>query len=195
MITVLCHVGKRRRLSVTYVTPDSNFRFSAALHHPNFWKNFLEAADALRLIAELGWPIPPSFEDTLIHALTNLTATTPSIVDHTLCAILRELGEHMSIPSYVECCIHVCTKHTDALILIADRHANDSRKVDNSVLLAVPQFVSKVLEGCPSLIEVVQHNPDKIQAHSAHGCPQKLKLPENIDKLSNLQKVCGRTPK
>ena len=128
---------------------DSNFRLSAALHHPNFWKNFLEAADALRLIAELGWPIPPSFEDTLIHALTNLTATTPSIVDHTLCAILRELGEHMSIPSYVECCIHVCTKHTDALMVIAERHANDSRKVDNSVLLAVPQFVSKVLEGCP----------------------------------------------
>ena len=129
---------------------------SAALNHPNFWKNYLESADALRLMTELGWPIPPSFEDTLIHAFTNLTATTPSIVEHTLCAILKALGDHLSTPSYADCCVQLCIKHSDSLLTIAERHANELRKIDSSIILAVPQFVSKTLTSCPSLVEVIQ---------------------------------------
>jgi len=137
------------------------FYRSAALNHPNFWKNYLESADALRLITELGWPIPHLFEDTLIHAFTNLTATTPSIVEHTLCAILRALGEHLSTPLYAECCVQLCLKHTDALLAIAERQTNASIKVDNSTQLAVSAFVLNVMTNCPSFVEVIQE-PDCI---------------------------------
>ncbi len=138
----------------------TELHLSAALNHPNFWKNYLESADALRLITELGWPIPPSFEDTLIHAFTNLTATTPSIVEHTLCAILKAIGEHLSTPLYTECCVQLCMKHTDALLMIAERHANESKKLDSGIFLTVPQFVSNVLMSCPSLVEVMQERND-----------------------------------
>lgn len=132
----------------------SNFVDSAALNHPNFWKNYLEAADAIRLIVELGWPIPPSFEDTLIHVFSHFTSTTPSIVEHTRCAILRALGGHMSTTSYMECCVQLCLKHAGALLTIAERHTSDSKKVDSSISLAVPNFVSNLLACCPLLVEV-----------------------------------------
>ncbi len=136
------------------------FLCSAALNHPNFGKNYLESADALRLITELGWPIPPSFEDILIHAFTNLTATTPSIIEHTLCAILKAIGQHISTLLYSECCVQLCIKHTDALLMIAERHANEPKKLDSGIFRVVPQFVSNVLTGCPSLFEVTQAQND-----------------------------------
>ena len=127
---------------------------SAALNHPNFWKNYLESTDAIRLIIELGWPIPPSFEDTLIHVLSNFTSATPAIIEHTLCAILRALGGHLSITLYMECCLQLCLKHAGALLTIAQRHAAESRKADNCISLAVPNFVSNLLTSCPAFVEV-----------------------------------------
>ena len=141
-------------LPASIFSTKSNFVDSAALNHPNFWKNYLEAADAIRLIVELGWPIPPSFEDTLIHVFSHFTSTTPSIVEHTRCAILRALGGHMSTTSYMECCVQLCLKHAGALLTIAERHTSESKKVDSSISLAVPNFVSNLLACCPLLVEV-----------------------------------------
>ena len=189
-------------LPASIFSTKSNFVDSAALNHPNFWKNYLEAADAIRLIVELGWPIPPSFEDTLIHVFSHFTSTTPSIVEHTRCAILRALGGHMSTTSYMECCVQLCLKHAGALLTIAERHTSDSKKVDSSISLAVPNFVSNLLACCPLLVEVTWWT---VRVKFFFGCAnifhlifcllQKLELPENIDMLTTLQKVCGRIPK
>ncbi len=157
--TIMAHylAGERRKhFASDNIPPNHNFSRSAALNHPNFWKNYLESADALRLITELGWPIPPLFEDTLIRAFTNLTGTTPSIVEHTLCAILRALGEHLSTPLYAECCVQLCLKHSDALLAIAERQANESIKVDKNIHLTVSAFVLNVMTNCPSFVEVMQ---------------------------------------
>ncbi len=149
-----CHAGERWGFAGFHIFYKIIFFDSAALNHPNFWKNYLEAADAIRLIVELGWPIPPSFEDTLIHVFSHFTSTTPSIVEHTRCAILRALGGHMSTTSYMECCVQLCLKHAGALLTIAERHTSESKKVDSSISLAVPNFVSNLLACCPLLVEV-----------------------------------------
>jgi hypothetical protein len=150
----------------------ATFGFSAALNHPIFWKNHLESADALRLIIELGWPIPPSFEDTLMQAFVNLNATTPSIVEHTFCSIIKALGQQLSVTMYAECCTQLCIKYADELRIIADRHGTDSRKTDSSIFLAVPIFVSNVLEACPLLLKVMS---ELFTSLSLHILPSEIR--------------------